>query len=374
MAALCSKCIDPLSLSLSSRGRYFARLTKSHATKVPSGRPFNCAKLICLREELRQVLPGLNFAWWHVMPILRSAFIALSRNRPLRRFVEDSKIGTRLNSRFIAGMEPADALCATAAVNHQGIAVTLDSLGESVTSPTEAHRAADVYHKLLESIAAQRLNANISVKLTQMGLEQSPDLAESIASNLVQHAHASGNFVRIDMEDSHLTQVTLDIVRRIHACAGLRGAVGVVIQAYLYRSQSDVEQLLADGIRIRLCKGAYKESPEVAFPRKSEVDANYLKLSDMLLGSPIYHALATHDEAIIKAVKTHAAERKIDPARFEFQMLYGVRRDLQRKLVSEGYKVRVYVPFGREWYPYFMRRLAERPANVLFLARNFFRS
>jgi proline dehydrogenase len=300
------------------------------------------------------------------MAMLRSTFIALSRNRPLRRFVEDSTIGTRLNSRFIAGMESADALRVTEAVNHQGIAVTLDSLGESVTSPTDAHRAADVYHKLLESIAAQQLNANISVKLTQMGLEQSPDLAESIATNLVQHAHATGNFVRIDMEDSRLTQVTLDIVRRIHACAGLRGAVGVVIQAYLYRSQSDVEQLLADGIRIRLCKGAYKEPPDVAFPRKSEVDANYLKLSDMLL--------ATHDDSIVAAVKAHAAERGIDPTRFEFQMLYGVRRDLQRKLVSEGFNVRVYVPFGREWYPYFMRRLAERPANVLFLARNFFRS
>ena len=308
------------------------------------------------------------------MPILRSTFIALSRNRSLRRFCEQSKLGNRLNSRFIAGMEPADALRVTAAVNRQDIAVTLDSLGESVTSASEAHRAADVYHKLLDSIAAQRLNANISVKLTQMGLEQSPELAESIAASLVQHAASTGNFVRIDMEDSRLTQVTLDIVRRLHACAGMRGAVGIVIQAYLYRSESDVEQLLADGIRIRLCKGAYKEPPDVAFPRKSDVDANYLKLSDMLLGSPIYHGLATHDEKIVAAIKAHAAGHGIDPARFEFQMLYGVRRDLQRKLVSEGYNVRVYVPFGREWYPYFMRRLAERPANVLFLARNFFRS
>jgi proline dehydrogenase len=154
----------------------------------------------------------------------------------------------------------------------------------------------------------------------------------------------------------------------------MRGAVGVVIQAYLYRSQSDVEQLLADGIRIRLCKGAYKEPPEVAFPRKSEVDANFVALTHLLLDSPVYHGLATHDEAMIAAAKTYAAEHGIDAARFEFQMLYGVRRDLQRKLVSQGYKVRVYVPFGREWYPYFMRRLAERPANVLFLAKNFFRS
>jgi proline dehydrogenase len=271
-------------------------------------------------------------------------------------------------------MEPTDALRVAEEVNRQGIAVTLDSLGESVTSESAAHRSADVYHKLLESIRERRLNANISVKLTQMGLEQSPELAEAIAGNLAQHAHASDNFVRIDMEDSRLTQVTLDIVRRVHARAGMRGSVGVVIQAYLYRSQSDVEQLVADGIRVRLCKGAYKEPPEVAFPKKSEVDANFLKLSRLLLQSPTYHAIATHDESIVARIKTYAAEHKIERERFEFQMLYGVRRDLQRKLVAEGYKVRVYVPFGQEWYPYFMRRLAERPANVLFLARNFFRS
>ena len=271
-------------------------------------------------------------------------------------------------------MEPADALRVTEAVNRQGIAVTLDSLGESVTSESEAHRAADVYHKLLESIREHNLDANISVKLTQMGMEQSPELAEAIAADLVQHARGTENFVRIDMEDSRLTQVTLDIVRCIHARPGMRGAVGVVIQAYLYRSQSDVEQLIADGIRVRLCKGAYKEPPEVAFPRKSDVDANFIRLAEMLIDSPIYHALATHDETMVAAVKAHAVARGIDPARFEFQMLYGVRRDLQRKLVSEGFKVRVYVPFGREWYPYFMRRLAERPANVLFLAKSILRS
>jgi proline dehydrogenase len=309
-----------------------------------------------------------------LMPILRSALITLSRNRSLRQFCERSRTGTKLSSRFVAGMEPADALKAAEAVNHQGIAVTLDSLGESVTSESAAHHAADVYHKLLESIQERGLNANISVKLTQMGLELSPDLAESITANLAEHAHATGNFVRVDMEDSRLTQVTLDIVRRIHARSGIRGSVGIVIQAYLYRSQADVEQLLADGIRIRLCKGAYKEPAEVAFPRKSQVDANFLKLSNLLLESPIYHAFATHDEAIVAAVKRRALEQKIDPARYEFQMLYGIRRDLQRRLVSEGNNVRVYVPFGSEWYPYFMRRLAERPANVLFMARNLFHS
>ena len=308
------------------------------------------------------------------MPILRSGFIALSHNRPLRRFFEHSALGTRLNKRFIAGMKIGDALRVAEAVNSQGIAVTLDSLGESVTSVNEAHRAAEVYHQLLDFVAQRHLNANISVKLTQMGLEQSAELAESIAGDLVQHARSTGSFVRIDMEDSHLTQVTLDVVRRVHARAGMRGAVGVVIQAYLYRSQSDVEQLLADGIRIRLCKGAYDEPAEVAFPRKAEVDANFLALSKLLVDSSVYHALATHDERIIAAVKAYAAAHNIDRSHFEFQMLYGVRRDLQRKLIAEGYNVRVYVPFGTEWYPYFMRRLAERPANVIFLARNFFRS
>ncbi len=282
-------------------------------------------------------------------------------------------MGARLSSRFIAGATVEDALRAAEAVNRQGIAVTLDSLGESVTTSAEAHRAAEVYHRLLDAIAARRLNANISIKLTQMGLEISPRLAEEIASSLVQHAHAAGSFVRVDMEDSRLTQVTLDIVRRLHARPGLRDAIGVVIQAYLYRSQSDIEQLLVDGIQVRLCKGAYNEPPEVAFPRKSDVDRNFIRLAGMLLESPLYHAIATHDENMIAAAKQFAARRRIEPGRFEFQMLYGVRRDLQRSLVEEGYKVRLYVPFGTEWYPYLMRRLAERPANIIFLARNFFR-
>ncbi len=308
------------------------------------------------------------------MPVLRSALIALSHNRPLRRFCQHSRLGARLSSRFIAGMTVEDALRAAEAVNRQGIAASLDSLGESVASEADAYQAADSYHQLLDAIAARKLDASISVKLTQMGLELSPALAESNAESLARHAHATHNFVRIDMEDSRLTQVTLDIVRRVHARAELRAAIGVVIQAYLYRSENDVEQLLVEGIRVRLCKGAYNEPPEVAFPRKTDVDANFLRLARMLLESSVYHSLATHDEAMIKAAKAFAAEHGIGSGRFEFQMLYGVRRDLQRQLVSEGYKVRVYVPFGPEWYPYFMRRLAERPANLLFLARNLFRS
>jgi proline dehydrogenase len=307
------------------------------------------------------------------MAVLRSTFIALSHNRSLRHFCEHSTVGARLSSRFVAGMEMEDALRVAESVNRQGMAVTLDSLGESVTTENEAHRAAEVYHRLLDSIAAGKLDANISVKLTQMGLDLSPALAENIASSLAQHASAVRSFIRIDMEDSRLTQVTLDIVRRLHAQAEMRGAIGVVIQACLYRSQADIEQLLASGIRVRLCKGAYKEPPGVAFPRKYDVDVSFIQLSRMLLDSPTYHALATHDETMIFAAKEFAAEHGIGRERFEFQMLYGVRRDLQRRLVNEGYKVRVYVPFGAEWYPYFMRRLAERPANVVFLARNFFR-
>ena len=308
------------------------------------------------------------------MPVLRSAFISLSKNRILRNFCEQTSFGRRMSSRFVAGMEIDDALRVAQALNQQGFLVTLDSLGESVSSEAEARAAAEIYHQLLDWIATHKVNANVSVKLTQMGLELSPQLAGDIAQSLVQHAKSLGNFVRIDMEDSSLTQVTLDIVRRIHAQPELRNSIGIVIQAYLYRSQADIEHLIVEGIRVRLCKGAYKEPAEVAFPLKADVDRNYVKLGEMLLDSPIYHGLATHDDSMIAAAKAYAASHKIAPSRFEFQMLYGVRRDLQRKLVSEGFNVRVYVPFGREWYPYFMRRLAERPANVLFLAKNFFRS
>ena len=307
------------------------------------------------------------------MALLRSAFIALSRNRSLRRFGERSAIGTRLSSRFVAGMEIDDALRVAEAVNKQGMAVSLDSLGESVTSENEAYKAAEIYHRLIDAISARKLNANVSVKLTQMGLGLSRDLAESIAENLAEHARSAGTFLRIDMEDSSLTQVTLDIVRRIHSRPGQRGSIGTVIQSYLYRSQADIEQLLAEGIRIRLCKGAYKEPAEVAFPRKADVDANYVRLTCMLLDSPIYHGLATHDVAMLDAAKSFARQHGIEPSRFEFQMLFGVRRDLQRELVRDGYRMRVYIPFGREWYPYFMRRLAERPANVFFLAKNLMR-
>jgi len=308
------------------------------------------------------------------MPFLRDFLIGLSRNRHLRRFGERSRWGVKLSSRFVAGMEISDALQIAESTNRQGMSVSLDSLGESVSTEAEARQAAEVYHHLLDAIAERKLDANISVKLTQLGLEFLPDVAESIVADLARHARSTGSFLRVDMEGSALTETTLDIVRRLHACPDIQDSVGVVIQAYLYRSQSDVEQLLKDGIRVRLCKGAYSEPVSVAFPLKSDVDANFVRLSCMLLDSPYYHGLATHDEAMITAAQSYAKQHRIDPAHFEFQMLFGIRRDLQRQLVQEGYNVRVYVPFGHAWYPYFMRRLAERPANVLFLIKNFFRA
>ena len=308
------------------------------------------------------------------MAMLRSAFIALSTNQPLRRFSESSSAGRKLSSRFVAGLEIEDALRAAEMLNNHGMTATLDSLGESVATEAEAEQAAEIYHRLLDEVAKRKLKANISVKLTQMGLEMSPDLAYKIAAGLTEHARATGNFLRIDMEGSNLTQVTLDLVRHIHARDEFRGHIGIVIQAYLYRSEADIQQLIEDGIRVRLCKGAYQEPPSVAFPKKTDVDTNYVRLTGILLSSPIYHGIATHDEAMIEAAKSYATHQGIAPEHFEFQMLYGVRRDLQRRLVREGYNVRIYIPFGREWYPYFMRRLAERPANVLFLAKNLFRN
>ncbi len=312
------------------------------------------------------------------MPVLRSTFIALSRNPSLRSFSESSSLGRRMSSRFVAGLDVDDVLHAAESVNSQGISATLDSLGENVATPDEARHSADVYHTLLDAIQQRGLNANVSIKLTQMGLELDPELTYEIAERLVSHAVATNNFVRIDMEGSAVTQITLDIVKRLHAgqSNGVpnRGHVGVVIQSYLYRSEKDICELLSQGIRIRLCKGAYQEPPQVAFASKADVDSNFIRLMRILVNSGIYNGIATHDPAMIEATKLFTSERKIDPAEFEFQMLYGVRRDLQRLLVKEGYGMRVYIPFGREWYPYFMRRLAERPANVLFLAKNFFKN
>ncbi len=307
------------------------------------------------------------------MPILRSILIALSRNSSLRNFAENSTLGGRMSSRFVAGRSVEEVLAAAVAVNSHGMSTTLDSLGENAHSPQQAKEAADVYHRLLDAIEHRHLDANVSVKLTQMGMDLDPELASGTVAGLVKHAVAASTFVRIDMEGSEYTQATIDLVCKLHAMEGNPGRVGVVIQAYLYRSGADIDRLLAQGIRIRLCKGAYQEPPNLAFPDKADVDRNFVRLMQVLLPSGVYHGIATHDEKMIEATCRFAKERGIEPDQFEFQMLYGVRRDLQRSLVAQGYRVRVYIPFGTEWYPYFMRRLAERPANLLFMARNFFR-
>jgi proline dehydrogenase len=307
------------------------------------------------------------------MSLLRSTFIGLSQNSRIRRFAEQSSLGRRMSSRFVAGFRIEDALAAAQNLAGQGLAVTLDSLGENVATPTQARNSAQIYHWLLDSLAKSKNDANVSLKLTQMGMDLGPGLATEIVSGLVDHAVQSNSFVRVDMEGSAYTQATIDLVRKLHAIPANRGHVGIVIQAYLRRSADDIANLLSDGIRIRLCKGAYQEPPDLAFPDKKDVDGNFVALTRTLLKSGVFHGIATHDPAMIEAAKAFARDQRIDPSTFEFQMLYGVRRDLQGSLVKEGYKVRIYVPFGEEWYPYFMRRLAERPANVLFIARNFFR-
>jgi proline dehydrogenase len=308
--------------------------------------------------------------------LLRSFFIGLSTNKSFRAFSERSAIGRRVSRRFVAGMTVADAIEAAAALNAEGIDVSLDSLGESVLHVSQAEESGAVYHQLLGAIEARKLRANVSVKLTQVGMDiggpgAGPALAERIVGEMVARASAFGNFVRIDMEGSEYTEATLAITERLHR--RFPGSIGTVLQAYLFRTQQDLHRLLKQGIRIRLCKGAYKEPAEIAFPAKSDVDENYVTLSKTLVASPVFCGIATHDEAIIDQLRSFVAEYNIDKQAFEFQMLYGIRRDLQRKLVAEGFRLRVYVPFGPEWYPYFMRRLAERPANVLFLAKNFFK-
>ncbi len=304
--------------------------------------------------------------------MLRSFFIWLSRQKTIRRFSERSAIGRRLSSRFVAGMTVEDALQAAAAMNHEGISATLDSLGESVNDAAHAEASADIYHQLIDAIPARRLNANVSVKLTQVGMDLDPALAESIVGRMVEHADRANTFVRIDMEGSGYTEATIALTERLHA--RYPGRVGTVLQAYLRRTAADARRLVGQGIRIRLCKGAYQEPATIAFPEKSDVDQNYSELMLYLATSGVFCGMATHDEVIIGRMRRFVEETKLDKSKFEFQMLYGVRRDLQRALAKDGYGVRVYIPFGPEWYPYFMRRLAERPANVLFLAKNFFKN
>jgi proline dehydrogenase len=307
--------------------------------------------------------------------VLRAVFIALSESRWLRAVAERSRFGQRTSARFVAGTEVADAVRATAAVNQFGAGVSIDNLGENVTNAEEARASAQLYHNLLDEIAANKLNANISLKLTHMGLDVDEHMAYEIVCGLVAKAASMSprNFVRVDMEGSPYTQRTLNFVHELHRVPGNEDSVGTVIQSYMRSAEADIDKLLSERIRIRLCKGAYKEPDDIAFQKRSEVDASYVKLMKTLMKSGVFHGLATHDEAIIKATKAFATRENIPRNAFEFQMLHGIRRDLQQSLVKEGWGVRVYIPFGTEWYPYFMRRLAERPANVLFIAKNLLR-
>ncbi len=272
--------------------------------------------------------------------------------------------------RFVAGETLDDAILAVRELNRQGIRGTLDLLGENTLSREDADKACSEVLEMLDRIESEKVDCNVSVKLTQLGLNLDTEFCYQNLMRILRHAHERRNFIRVDMEDSNCTDRTLAIVLQAHE--ELEN-VGTVIQAYLYRSERDVRTLLERGIRIRLCKGAYLEPESVAFRKKTETDANFIRIMKILLQTPVYHAIATHDEAIISVTEAFGEAQKISRDRFEFQMLYGIRRDLQQRLAREGYNVRIYIPYGRRWSPYFMRRLAERPANVLFIARNLFR-
>jgi proline dehydrogenase len=303
--------------------------------------------------------------------MLRRTLLHLSENAVLRRWMENSPISQRLTSRFVAGRALEDGICVLKRLSNEGILGTLDFLGENVTSLAEAAQSRDSCIAALAEIDRAHLPATVSIKLTQFGLDFSKEACLENVTVLVERARQINTRVEIDMESSEYTDRTLEIVTQLQN--RYEGSVRAVIQAYLYRSETDIKMISERHIPIRLCKGAYREPPSVAFPRKSEVDTNYVKLVNWLLDRGTHPAIASHDEKIIRHALRHIKEQKIASDRFEFQMLYGIRRDLQRQIVALGFRLRLYVPYGDAWYPYFMRRLAERPANVLFLARNLLR-
>jgi proline dehydrogenase len=318
--------------------------------------------------------------------MLRSFFGILSRSAGARQIVMRWAVTRRVAARFVAGETLSQALDAIGALNAKGIQATLDHLGENTSSPAEARAAARELLAALDAIHDRGLRANLSIKLTQIGLRVDPKICAGHLSEIVTYASAQENFIRVDMEDSPVTQITLDLVDQLRQ-QGLTN-LGIVIQSYLYRSEADVKDLAAEGVPIRLCKGAYKEPAAVAFPKKSDVDAHYDRLATYLLEGSRRHsfprlsangrfpplpAFASHDPRRIEHAKKVAAAIGAPHDALEFQMLYGIRRDLQQSLAAEGYPVRVYVPYGTQWYPYFMRRLGERPANVWFIVNNWFR-
>lgn len=304
--------------------------------------------------------------------MLRNGLLWLSERQEIFNFVRRNGMARSFARRFVAGETVEEAVDAALELRRHHITASLDLLGESVRSPDEARVARDHYLDMVGRLASGKLEVNVSVKLTQMGLDIAEDLCADNMLQIVELAAAAGGFVRIDMESSDYTERTLHFHRRTFP-EPLRPHVGVVIQTSLRRSAADIEALIASGTRVRLCKGAYLEPEAVAYPRKADVDHQYVTLMERLLLEGTYPGLATHDQRILDLARTFVARHKIPAERYEFQMLYGVRRDLQRELRAEGHRVRVYIPFGRQWYPYLMRRLAERPANIAFIMGNILR-
>jgi len=301
--------------------------------------------------------------------ITRDALIWLSRKEGLKDFATNFGFFKKLTTRFVAGDSIDETIPYIRQINSENATASFDHLNESVGSAAEAEKEVTEYLNILAKIDETKIRSNVSIKLTQFGLGLDPELAYQNARKVVVEAQRRGNFVRVDMEDSTVTQVTIDIFKRLRAEFGLND-VGIVLQSYLYRTFADAQELVKLPARIRICKGAYNEPPEVAFPDKKDVDANYVKVMQLLLSSGTYHGIATHDPKMIDATINFATREGIGKEKFEFQMLYGIRRDLQHQLARDGFNIRIYVPYGKHWYPYFMRRLAERPANIWFVLKN----
>ncbi|MFQ5418833.1 MAG: proline dehydrogenase family protein [Anaerolineae bacterium] len=310
---------------------------------------------------------------------LRALLLYLSTAVWARQLVTQLPFAWRVASRFVAGENIEAALATAKALNDKGMLATMDFLGESVTSTQDAFAARDEILRLLDRIHESGVKANVSVKLSQLGLKMDEALALDNVRQLLIRAQQYQNKIRIDMEESDVTEATLHVYRTLRDEYGFGRDVGIVIQSYLYRSEEDVQQLVKEGAWVRLCKGAYMEPPEVAYPEKGKTDASYVRLMQMMLGADarengVYLGVASHDEKMIDAAKHFAADQGVSRSAFEFQMLYGIRRELQQGLVNDGYQVRIYVPYGTAWYPYFVRRLAERPANLWFFISNFLRN
>jgi proline dehydrogenase len=301
--------------------------------------------------------------------VTRSALIWLSGQEGLKDFATRFRFFKKLTTRFVAGETIDEVIPYIREINAENCTASFDHLNESVDSAEEANKEVEEYLRILQQIEATRIRSNVSIKLTQFGLELDQELAYKNARRVVVDAKQRGNFVRVDMEGSNVTQATIDIFKRLRSEFDLND-VGIVLQSYLRRTYDDAQELVKLPARIRICKGAYSEPPEVAFPDKKDVDDNYVKVMQLLLSSGVYHGIATHDPKMIDATIDFATKEGIGKENFEFQMLYGIRRDLQRQLAGDGYNMRVYVPYGKHWYPYFMRRLAERPANIWFVMKN----